>query len=168
MDIAFERNDKTCIDDLKLRIDFVKTFPSWIFEMNKLTGIRTAIILSASLYVITIDYRRLSIGQARARTPLFGKYLVHLHTLRLVAPSEKSMKISLIVTSTHIKDTERLTIYDYKNIYRLYFYQIAVCDYYGQYFSSKADNKIIYLKQAKHTTRVLEKTAKSMIEKGII
>lgn len=78
------------------------------------------------------------------------------------------MKISLIVTSTHIKDTERLTIYDYKNIYRLYFYQIAVCDYYGQYFSSKADNKIIYLKQAKHTTRVLEKTAKSMIEKGII
>lgn len=61
-----------------------------------------------------------------------------------------------------------LNDYDYKNIYRLYFYQIAVCDYYGHYFSSKADNKIIYLKQAKHATRVLEKTAKSMIEKGII
>lgn len=34
-------------------------------------------------------------------------------------------------------------------------YQIAVCDYYGQYFASPAANRHIYLRQAQHATRLL-------------
>ncbi len=45
---------------------------------------------------------------------------------------------------------------DLKNLERLYFYQIAVCDYYGQYYDSQAANRGIYLQQARFATRMLK------------
>lgn len=39
----------------------------------------------------------------------------------------------------------------------LFFYQIAVCDYYGQYYGSDADNRAIYLNQAKFSTKLMKK-----------
>ena len=47
--------------------------------------------------------------------------------------------------------------YDLEKLYQLYDYQIAVCDYYGQYYASKADNREIYLKQAQHATKLLKR-----------
>ena len=44
---------------------------------------------------------------------------------------------------------------DLKNLERLYLYQIAVCDYYGQYYASAAANRHIYLQQAQHATHLL-------------
>lgn len=48
-----------------------------------------------------------------------------------------------------------LNDYDLENLERLYLYQIAVCDYYGQYYASAAANRHIYLQQAQHTTHLL-------------
>ena len=45
---------------------------------------------------------------------------------------------------------------DLENIWRLYFYQIAVCDYYGQYYTSRAANREIYLRQARLATGLLK------------
>lgn len=44
---------------------------------------------------------------------------------------------------------------DLENLERLYLYQIAVCDYYGQYYASAAANRHIYLQQAQHATHLL-------------
>lgn len=41
---------------------------------------------------------------------------------------------------------------------RLYLYQIAVCDYYGQYYASDAENRDIYLQQARLATKLLKNT----------
>lgn len=38
----------------------------------------------------------------------------------------------------------------------LFYYQISVCDYYGQYYSSAADNREIYLHQAVFSTRLMK------------
>ena len=46
--------------------------------------------------------------------------------------------------------------YDLENLERLYLYQIAACDYYGQYYASTASNRHIYLRQAQHATRLLQ------------
>lgn len=43
---------------------------------------------------------------------------------------------------------------DLENLERLYLYQIAVCDYYGQYYASAAANRHIYLQQAQHATHL--------------
>lgn len=48
-----------------------------------------------------------------------------------------------------------LNDYDLENLKRLYLYQIAVCDYYGQYYASAAANRHIYLQQAQHATHLL-------------
>ena len=49
-----------------------------------------------------------------------------------------------------------LNEYDRQNLVRLYCYQIAVCDYYGQYYASAAGNREIYLEQAYLATRLLK------------
>lgn len=49
-----------------------------------------------------------------------------------------------------------LNDYDRENLYRLYLYQIAVCDYYGQYYASDAANREIFLKQAQLATKLLK------------
>jgi len=38
---------------------------------------------------------------------------------------------------------------------KLFYYQIAVCDYYGQYYASTAANREIYLRQAFLSTGLL-------------
>ena len=48
-----------------------------------------------------------------------------------------------------------LNDYDLENLERLYLYQIAVCDYYGQYYASAAANRHIYLQPAQHATHLL-------------
>ena len=49
-----------------------------------------------------------------------------------------------------------LTEYDLKSAAELFYYQISVCDYYGQYYSSAADNREIYLNQAVFSTRLMK------------
>lgn len=51
---------------------------------------------------------------------------------------------------------DTLNDYDRENLFRLYLYQIAVCDYYGQYYASSDPNRAIYLRQAQHGTRLLK------------
>lgn len=48
-----------------------------------------------------------------------------------------------------------LNDYDLENLERLHLYQIAVCDYYGQYYASAAANRHIYLQPAQHATHLL-------------
>lgn len=49
---------------------------------------------------------------------------------------------------------------DLENLERLYLYQIAVCDYYGQYYASAAANRHIYLQPAQHATHLLRQVFK--------
>lgn len=48
-----------------------------------------------------------------------------------------------------------LNDYDLENLERLHLYQIAACDYYGQYYASAAANRHIYLQQAQHAAHLL-------------
>ena len=49
-----------------------------------------------------------------------------------------------------------LNAYDKENLLKLYFYQLAVCDYYAQYFGAEASRKDEYLQQARFATKVLK------------
>ena len=49
-----------------------------------------------------------------------------------------------------------LNAYDRDNLLKLYFYQLAVCDYYAQYFGAEASRKDEYLQQARFATKVLK------------
>lgn len=49
-----------------------------------------------------------------------------------------------------------LTPYDLQSMAPLFFRQLAVCDYYAQYFASAAHNRHIYLHQASFSTKLLQ------------
>lgn len=60
---------------------------------------------------------------------------------------------------TYIKEYLRygkLSEYDILFMPKLFFYQIAVCDYYNQYYQSTADNRNIYLHQAFFSTKLMK------------
>ena len=58
----------------------------------------------------------------------------------------------------------KLNSYDLENAAKLFYYQISVCDYYNQYYSSDADNREIYLRQAVFSTRLMRWFEKNIDE----
>lgn len=52
-----------------------------------------------------------------------------------------------------------LSEYDLAQLERVFLWQIAVCDYYGQYYASPAANKELFLRQARHATLLLKNNA---------
>jgi len=48
-----------------------------------------------------------------------------------------------------------LTRYDLEMMAYVFYYQISVCDYYNQYYQSRADNRHIYLEQAVLSTKLM-------------
>lgn len=48
-----------------------------------------------------------------------------------------------------------LTAYDIENAGKLFYYFLAVCNFYGQYYDSLSKNRYIYLKQAEISSRLL-------------
>ncbi len=69
---------------------------------------------------------------------------------------------SFIEYITAYLEEARLSAYSLENILSVYFYQITVCDYYGQNFSSSAANKEIFLNQARFSTGMLKCLEKNM------
>ncbi len=56
----------------------------------------------------------------------------------------------------HYCNMAPLTQYDRDNLMKLYLYQLAVCDYYSQYFNANFLKKEEYLLQARFATKVLQ------------
>lgn len=53
-----------------------------------------------------------------------------------------------------------LSEYDKKQLLRLYYYQLAVCDYYSQYLEADDSKKEEFFMQARFATNVLRKMRK--------
>lgn len=48
-----------------------------------------------------------------------------------------------------------LNAYDIENAGKLFYYFLAVCNFYGQYYDSISENRSIYLRQAEMSSRLL-------------
>lgn len=59
--------------------------------------------------------------------------------------------------TAHYEKFAPLNDYDKACAKALYMYQIAVCDYYGQYYASQEGNREIFLSQAKLATKLLQR-----------
>ena len=74
------------------------------------------------------------------------------------APSCKNGEINMDEFASYVSEYQRfaaLNEYDLQCMMPLFYYQIAVCDYYGQYYASTAANRHIYLHQAIFSTKLL-------------
>ena len=74
------------------------------------------------------------------------------------APECREGKINLERLHRYVdryKEISSLTDYDEENLLRVYFYQIAVCDYYKQYLFADKKDREEFLWQARFATGLL-------------
>lgn len=160
LNTAVRLDDTENAAELKWRIDFTENFPLQGFELNRLTLRNTHGDYFISQFLCENGHLSAVIDWTTACVhPVIWEIMrSFVYGARCCAEG----KIDRQLLNCYIKAYCRygtLNDYDLENIYRLYFYQIAVCDYYGQYYASHTQNRSIYLKQAQFATKLLKNTA---------
>mgnify|MGYP003303408041 CR=1 FL=1 len=152
-----KRNGDTEIEkDLLYRIELMKRFPKYSFDMNKLTCGATH-----GDYFIS----QLICGEDRINAVIdWTTACVHpvvweiMRSYVYAAPECANGEINTEKLAEYFGNYRRfakLTDYDLQNAVKLFYYQIAVCDYYNQYYTSVADNREIYMRQAVFSTGLM-------------
>lgn len=154
--IAESRNDAEIITDLQYRIDLLQRFPAHEFDLDRLTCCAThgdyfisQIICGDEKINAVIDWTTACVH------PVVWEIV---RSYVYAAPSCKDGKIDMDEFLGYVEEYQKfapLNEYDLLCMARLFYYQIAVCDYYGQYYASTADNCQIYLHQAVFSTKLL-------------
>ena len=155
--IARNENDEEVISDLQYRIGLMQRFPVYSFDVDQLTCQSTH-----GDYFIS----QLLCGENKINAVIdWTTACVHPVVWEIVrsyvyaAPSCKDGNIDMDEFVLYVRNYckfAHLTRYDLQSMVRLFYYQIAVCDYYGQYYGVEADNRYIYLQQAKFSTKLLK------------
>ena len=153
---AICRGDLEIADDLKWRIGLTERLFAWTFDLNRLTFCNTHGDYFISQFLCEDGHLTAVIDWTTACVhPVIWEIM---RSFVYGAPCCADGKIDPRLLERYIAAYCRygtLNAYDRENIYKLYFYQIAVCDYYGQYYASDADNREIYLRQARLATKLL-------------
>ena len=155
--IAREKGDNEIEDDLLYRIDLIKRFPKYYFDMDKLTCQAThgdyfisQLLCGEESIEAVIDWT----------TACVHPVVWEIMRSYVYAASEcADGNIDTAGLSKYFENYcsfAKLNAYDLQQAARLFYYQIAVCDYYHQYYTSTADNREIYLRQAVFSTRLMK------------
>ena len=170
--IAESQNDTDIFADLQYRIDLMQRFPAYEFDLNRLTFCAThgdyfisQIICGEEKINAVIDWTTACIH------PVVWEIV---RSYVYAAPSCREGQIDMEEFLRYVEAYRKfapLNEYDLLCMARLFYYQIAVCDYYGQYYASTADNRHIYLHQAVFSTKLLrwlEENVETLTEKLLV
>jgi len=154
--IAKSREDKDIIADLQYRMELMNRFPKYEFDLDKLTCCAT----HGDFFI-----SQLLCGDGKINAVIdWTTACVHpviweiTRSYVYAASSCKNGEIDrdgfVRYASEYLKFAA-LNDTDLSCMVSLFYYQIAVCDYYGQYYASAASNRYIYLRQAIFSTKLL-------------
>lgn len=154
--IAQSKHDEDVMNDLKYRIGLMERFPIYEFDLQALTCQSTHGDYFISQLLCGEDKINAVIDWTTACVHPVVWEIVRSYVYAAPSCKEGNIDADEFVDYV-IKYCEyaRLTEYDLENMVKLFYYQIAVCDYYGQYYAANADNRYIYLRQAKFSTKLL-------------
>ena len=154
---AIRQNDLEIADELAWRIGLMERFPEWTFDLNRLTLCNTHGDYFISQFLCEDGHLTAVIDWTTACVhPVIWEII---RSFVYGAPCCANGEIDPQLLERYVAaycHYGTLNAYDRENIYKLYFYQIAVCDYYGQYYASHADNREIYLRQAQLSAKLLK------------
>ena len=143
--------------ELEWRVGLMECFPEWTFDLGKLTLRNTHGDYFISQFLCEQNHLTAVIDWTTACVhPVVWEIT---RSFVYGAPCCADGRIDEALFARYIDAYCRygtLNEYDRANLCRLYLYQIAVCDYYGQYYASTAANREIYLAQARHATKLLK------------
>lgn len=167
--IAEEQRDEAIIADLRYRIELMQRFPQYSVDLQKLTCQSTHGDYFISQLLCGENHINAVIDWTTACVHPIVWEIVRSYVY--AAPSCKDGMIDMDEFVEYVAEYSQyavLTEYDLEHMVRLFYYQIAVCDYYGQYFAADTDNRYIYLEQAKLSTKLLkwlEQNGESLTER---
>lgn len=157
LSIAESRGDTEIISDLIYRIELMGRFPNYQFNLDKLTCCATHGDYFISQILCGQDTINGVIDWTTACVHPVVWEIVRSYVY--AAPSCRDGVFNTEEFATYVSEYLKygtLNSYDLSNMLPLFYYQIAVCDYYGQYYASEADNRHIYLHQAKFSTKLMQ------------
>lgn len=154
---AIQLGEKENAAELEWRIDFAEQVPAWQFDLNRLTLRNTHGDYCINQFLCENGHPTAVIDWTTACVhPVIWEIM---RSFVYSAPSCAQGRVDTELLERYVCAYCRygtLNDYDRENLFRLYLYQIAVCDYYGQYYASSDPNRAIYLRQAQHGTRLLK------------
>ena len=157
---AIRLGDTQSAAELEWRIGFMERFPAWQFELKKLTLRNTHGDYFISQFLCENGHLLAVIDWTTACVhPVIWEIMrSFVYGAACCADGKIDEQLLIRYIDAYCR-YGTLNDYDLENLYRLYFYQIAVCDYYKQYYASHMENRNIYLKQAQFATKLLKNTA---------
>lgn len=153
---AKNNNELDIVDDIEFRISFLDRLADIKINPNKLTyknshGDYTSnqIIINEGLISGIIDFTSASCQ------PVVWEFTRFFYHADCSAQKGVLDRTKFKYYLAKFLDIEKLNEYDLENILKVYYYQLAVCNYYSQYYSATGIKKRDYLKQAKFATNIL-------------
>lgn len=154
--VAEHNGDCDIAADLRYRIALMQRFPRYEFDLARLTRTPTHGDYFISQFICgdnrinaVIDWTTACVHPAVWE--LMRSYVY-------AAPECGEGRIDVVRLTQYFRDYcghSPLSEYDLRMAMPLFYYQIAVCDYYGQYYGSDAVNRELFLRQAKLSTGLM-------------
>ncbi len=155
-EMAKQTGEVDILDDLEFRIKLVPKMTDWKFDLHKLTYCNSHGDYTVNQIICGEDKINAVIDWTCAcQHPVIWEIT---RSFFYADPSCTNGKFDEVKFKDYVDaygSVAPLTQYDRDNLLRLYFYQIAVCDYYSQYLNADIHDKDEYLMQAKFATNIL-------------
>jgi len=149
--------DCEILEDLDFRIKFLDKIVNWTFDVDKLTCCNShgdytvnQIICGDGKINAVIDWTSACVH------PVIWEIT---RSFYLAEPTCGDGNLDETKFKEYVRrycSEASLTQYDKDNLFKLYYYQLGVCDYYSQYLGAEDSKKEEYLMQAKFATKVLK------------
>jgi len=154
--IAKQSADASIEIDLEYRIGLMEKFPDFCIDIDKLTCRST----HGDYFVSQLICGENKINAVIDWTTACVHPVVWEIIRSYVYASPKCINGEIDITEfidyvAEYLNYAKLNNNDFLMMAKLFYYQIAVCDYYNQYYQSTADNRNIYLHQAVFSTKLM-------------
>lgn len=161
---AKQNDDMSIISDLEYRIGLMENFPDFHIDTDKLTCRST----HGDYFISQLICGENKINAVIDWTTACVHPVVWEIVRSYVYASPKCINGEIDIPEfidyvAEYLDYSELNNYDISIMAKLFYYQIAVCDYYKQYYQSKSDNRDIYLHQAAFSTKLMRRFEKNII-----
>ena len=157
LQITIKNGDDENAEDIRDIIKILNHFPKYEFDVSKFTyGNTHGDYMISQLICTDNDIKGIIDWTTACRYPLVWEVV---RSYIFMAPECKEAMLHIEKFERYLKaylKKGRLNRYDIENAGRLFFYFLAVCDFYGQYYQSLAKNRVIYLEQAKLSKNMLK------------
>lgn len=153
---AEENGDTDIANAIRSNMRIVKSMPAYEFDIGKFScGNTHGDYMISQLIWLDGKVNGIIDWTCACRHPYIWEIV---RSYIFMAPEVKQGEISVEALVRYIADYMEfgaLNAYDIENAGKLFFYFLAVCNFYGQYYDSISENRFIYLKQAEMSSRLL-------------